>query len=154
VKIFIDTSVFIRHYYGLDKSLKLLNFVINENEAVISTNVIEETFFKLLYMETERIFGKTGKYTVKEKFKKYRDKFKSVEKYIGGFMIENIESDVIELLDINNKILKDSVKVAFTCGLLPNDALIAATCKYYGINKIATFDDDFKRVDFLEVVEV
>jgi len=35
--------------------------------------------------------------------------------------------------------------------LLPNDAAIAATCKYYGIRKIATFDDDFKRVDFLEV---
>ncbi len=37
--------------------------------------------------------------------------------------------------------------------LLPNDALIAATCRHYGI-KIATFDDDFKRVDFLEVVEI
>ncbi|MGB7532580.1 MAG: PIN domain-containing protein [Halobacteriota archaeon] len=36
--------------------------------------------------------------------------------------------------------------------LLPNDALIAATCKQYGIAKIATFDADFKRVDFLEVV--
>jgi len=39
-------------------------------------------------------------------------------------------------------------------GLLPNDALIAATCKYHGIQKIATFDPDFKRVDFLEVIEL
>jgi len=38
--------------------------------------------------------------------------------------------------------------------LLPNDALIAATCKHYGIRKIATFDEDLKRVDFLEVVEL
>jgi len=37
-------------------------------------------------------------------------------------------------------------------GFLPNDAIIVATCKYYGIGKIATFDDDFKRVDFLEIV--
>ena len=37
-------------------------------------------------------------------------------------------------------------------GLLPNDALIAATCKHYGIKKIATFDEDFKRVDFLEII--
>ena len=36
----------------------------------------------------------------------------------------------------------------------PNDALIAATCKHYGTKKIATFDPDFKRVDFLEVVEL
>ncbi|MCK4732812.1 MAG: PIN domain-containing protein, partial [Methanophagales archaeon] len=38
--------------------------------------------------------------------------------------------------------------------LLPNDALIATTCKHYGINKIATFDQDFERVDFLEIVEL
>ncbi|MCK4476559.1 MAG: PIN domain-containing protein [Methanophagales archaeon] len=37
--------------------------------------------------------------------------------------------------------------------LLPNDALIAATCKHYEITKIvATFDADFERVDFLEVI--
>ena len=38
--------------------------------------------------------------------------------------------------------------------LLPNDALIAATCRFYGIRRIATFDDDFKRVKFLRVVKV
>jgi predicted nucleic acid-binding protein len=36
--------------------------------------------------------------------------------------------------------------------LFPTDALIAATCKHHGIRKIATFDPDFDRVDFLEVV--
>jgi len=35
---------------------------------------------------------------------------------------------------------------------LIDDALIAATCKHYGIRKIATFDPDFKRVNFLEVI--
>ena len=38
--------------------------------------------------------------------------------------------------------------------LLPNDALIAATCRHYGIKKIATFDEDFERVDFLEIVQI
>ena len=36
--------------------------------------------------------------------------------------------------------------------LLPADAVITASCKYSGITKIATFDSDFKRVDFLEVI--
>ncbi len=36
--------------------------------------------------------------------------------------------------------------------LLPADAVIAATCKDNGITKIATFDSDFKQVDFLEVI--
>ncbi|MHC1583810.1 MAG: PIN domain-containing protein [Methanosarcinales archaeon] len=37
--------------------------------------------------------------------------------------------------------------------LLPNDALIAATCKHYGIKRIATLDSDFKRVEFLKIIE-
>jgi uncharacterized protein len=38
--------------------------------------------------------------------------------------------------------------------LLPYDALIASTCFRSEIMKIATFDRDFRRVDFLEVVEI
>ena len=71
-----------------------------------------------------------------------------------GFLIESIEQDIIELLEVNEDILRDSVKVSFTYRLLPNDALIAATCKYYGIRKIATFDEDFDRARFLERVNV
>ncbi|AKG92353.1 putative nucleic acid-binding protein, contains PIN domain [Geoglobus ahangari] len=152
MKVFIDTSVLIRHYYGVDKSIRLLNFALNENDAVISPNVIEETFFKLLYIETERLFGKTGKYAVKDRFLKHREKFRSVEKYIVGFIIENVESGIIELLNVNSEILRKSVEIGFNYGLLPNDALIAAACKHYGIKKIATFDDDFRKVDFLEII--
>ena len=42
----------------------------------------------------------------------------------------------------------DVLEVMEKYRLLPNDALIAATCKHHGIRKIATFDPDFKRVDF------
>jgi len=46
----------------------------------------------------------------------------------------------------------DVLEVMEKYRLLPNDALIAATCKHHGIRKIATFDPDFKRVDFLEII--
>ena len=152
MRVFIDTSVFIRHYYGVDESIKLLNFALNENNAVISPNVVEETFFKLLYIETERIFGKTGKHTVKNRLKKHREKFRNVERYMNDFIFESIESGIVDLMDTNHEILGRSIEIGFRYGLLPNDALIAATCRHYGINKIATFDEDFKRLDFLEII--
>ncbi|MHA1348886.1 MAG: PIN domain-containing protein [Candidatus Odinarchaeia archaeon] len=31
-------------------------------------------------------------------------------------------------------------------GLLPNDALILATCKFYGVNYLVSFDSDFREV--------
>ncbi len=40
-----------------------------------------------------------------------------------------------------------------TYRLLPNDAVIVATCQYYGIKKIATFDSDFNRVSSLDVIQ-
>ncbi len=35
--------------------------------------------------------------------------------------------------------------------LLPSDAVIALTCRHYGIGSILTFDEDFKRVPWLKV---
>ena len=60
--------------------------------------------------------------------------------------------DLAENLPINNVIEKMANEIIINYGLLPNDALIAATCKQYGIKKIATFDEDFKRLDFLEII--
>jgi len=153
VKIFIDTSAFIRHFYGINDAIKLLDFVVNENEAVTSQNVIEETFFKLLYLETERIFGKTGKFIVKEKFRKHTNEYKKVRKYMREFLIANIRNGIIGLVDINEEIISDFVEIAFDYTLLPNDALIAATCKYHGVMKIVTFDSDFESVEFIEIID-
>lgn len=36
--------------------------------------------------------------------------------------------------------------------LTPSDAIIALTCKHYGMNTILTFDEDFKRVSWLKVI--
>ena len=36
--------------------------------------------------------------------------------------------------------------------LLPGDAIIALTCRHYGISTILTFDEDFRRVPWLRVV--
>ncbi|AIG97142.1 PIN domain-containing protein [Archaeoglobus fulgidus] len=54
---------------------------------------------------------------------------------------------VFEIIDMlpTDRIAKEYiVELIGKFGLLPNDALIAATCKHY---------EDFRQVDFLEVVE-
>ncbi len=77
-----------------------------------------------------------------------------------NFCLQEIKSVKEFVDDLRITLLSDYQDVNAVCRimekyrLLPNDALIAATCKHYGIRKIATFDEDFKRVDFLEVVEI
>ena len=35
--------------------------------------------------------------------------------------------------------------------LAPRDAIIALTCRHYGISTILSFDEDFKRISWLKV---
>ncbi len=76
-------------------------------------------------------------------------------------LVKSIElKDIVELLgryrmlDVEGAVESEAAELITKYGLLPNDALIAATCKHHGINKIATFDPDFKRVDFLEIITI
>lgn len=69
--------------------------------------------------------------------------------------LERLKSFIIEFkikllpMPDDPDLLLDSVMVY---RLLPNDAAIAAACRYYEIKRIATFDRDFDRVDFLKVL--
>mgnify|MGYP001334015708 FL=1 len=57
----------------------------------------------------------------------------------------------ISILPINDD-QSDWSNAMIRYNLLPNDAMIASTCLKHGISKIATFDSDFLRVDWLSVV--
>ncbi len=48
--------------------------------------------------------------------------------------------------------LQEVVETIKQFKLLPADAIIALTCRHYGIDVILTFDDDFRRVPWLRVV--
>jgi predicted nucleic acid-binding protein len=60
--------------------------------------------------------------------------------------------DKLIVLELSEDIFEIAKEVVNKNRLLPNDALIVATCKRYNIKKIATFDSDFERVDFLEII--
>lgn len=154
MNVFVDTSVFVRHFYGIEKAVSLLNRVLNEENAVVTSHVIEETFFKLIYIETQRLFGKTGRFYLRGSFRKNPQKYKAVREYLEDFILDSISSGILELVPVNSSILNDSVRAAFSYSLLANDALIASTCKFYRIKHIATFDKDFARVPFLKLVKV
>lgn len=70
-----------------------------------------------------------------------------------------IKEDIRKLLEILNIVVLEPANheemwsVIERYGLLPNDALIVATCEGHGITKMATFDENFKKVDFLEIFE-
>lgn len=117
-----------------------------------STNVLEEASFKTIIASVlgELNVERTNFFKIKEEF----------ERGVG----ENVIADRLHVLNflksrfvvlpVDDAVFDISKEIVKKYKLLPNDALMAATCKHYDIKKIATFDEDFRRVDFLEVIEV
>jgi len=129
MRIFFDTNFIVNLIVETDFSEKARKIVEKyADEDMITSISVEETLFilkKLTKMPNAEIANK-------------------VQELIHGLKIQ-----VIESLPLN-----EFIEVFSEQNLLPSDALIVATCKHYGIRKIATFDEDFKRVDFLEVLEL
>lgn len=135
--VFIDSSVFLDYLEGKEEAKALLE-VYSGIEGCINDIVFSEVLF--VYIKAE-----TGK--------------KSYELKKQPALVKSVElTDIVELLgryrtlDVGEAVKSEAEGLIKKYGLLPNDALIAATCKHYDIKKIATLDPDFKRVDFLEIV--
>ncbi|MCK4397761.1 MAG: PIN domain-containing protein [Methanophagales archaeon] len=142
-RIFLDSSIIIGLFSGDDDAEKILGGIINQslciNEVVFSEVVYKSMVLK--FLENEE------KYSMK-KLKRKIDSYV----YLYGQFSEFTDEFEIDFLIITKEVVEIASSLASKYNLLPNDALIAATCKHHGINKIATFDPDFDRVEFLAVV--
>lgn len=108
--------------------------------CAVSMSVYEEAFFVGLRLLADDEFGITNTSRLKEHIQKegygFADKFTShLQEVFSGLAIVPDS--------VNLKIIEE---VARTHRLLPNDALIVATCREHAIKKIATFDRDFAKI--------
>ena len=144
----VDSSVLVKIILENDIELteKLQKFVI-----YIPTNVLEETAFKIIISVCSEVLKSEKFFEIKEFYSQNSEKIKEIKLKMEA--LKTIKS-CARILEINEDIFDLACEISIKYGLLPNDALIAATCKYYGISKIATFDEDFEKIDFVEVVKV
>ena len=150
-KVVIDTNVLVNFFLKTDLTERAKNTIkltLMEYSPVVFTNILEETTFILIREELAH-----------KGIVKFYDQRDFIEKNgYGSLFVYRKFFEFLKkfnILTLENKCsIDDFQSIMEKYNLLPNDTLIAATCKYYGIKKIATFDEDFKRVDFLDVVEV
>ena len=140
--VLIDSNVIISFLIQSDKTDEARKLLEKIDEPVTILNVVEET----IYIGLSLIYGVRGP-KLKEEIKKgLNDTAKYFLKSLESFLVDF----EVKLVEPPNKV-NLLIEIIEKYGLLPNDALIAATCKLYGL-RIATFDEDFRRVEFLEVI--
>jgi len=137
--ILLDTNVFYNFLFETeltDKAAKILEMdeefctiftVLNELVYIISRKMAERKYGIRSYYDFRSLIASEG----------YNFCFQEVKSLMKLF--EDLKIDVLNDYQDFDKVCK----IMRRYKLLPNDALIAATCKHYGIKKIATFDEDF-----------
>ncbi len=150
-RVVVDTNVlvnFILKTELTEKAKETVKQAITEYSPLIFTNILEETTFILIREEMV--------YRGIKKFYEQRDFIRDMgygDLFVYSKFFSFLREFNIPVLE-NRCSIDEFSEVMESYNLLPNDALIAATCKHYGIKKIATFDEDFERVDFLETVRL
>ena len=139
--LFPDTSFIIPLIIETDTTRKARDFYLSvPGTCATSMSVYEEAFFVGLRIIAEDEFGITS--TAKLK-KHIRDEgFGFADEFIRN--LNEVFSGLVVVSDSSN--LSAITEIARTHALLPNDALIVATCREHAIPKIATFDRDFSKI--------
>ncbi len=148
MSVFIDTNVFYNILFrtSLTQVARKLLEEFEDRRFCTSITVVSE----LLYIATRRYYQVTGDargpYSLRRVI--------AIQGYprlvTEGVrrLLEDLEVDVL----VEDVGYREVIDIATRLKLLPSDAIIALTCKHYGIDTILTFDEDFKRVPWLKVV--
>ena len=123
--IFVDTNVVIWLLKGWQNVIDFFT----DNIGCLASNVI-------VYLEVMHVIRRLS-----QRLRRPLDLTPAHEVFDGMVLLP---IDDIDLGHVDELIIRYN--------LTPNDAMIAATCEHHGIEKIATYDKDFTRLDFLKVI--
>ncbi len=147
--LFLDANAVLYYLHDVKPFSQTVEDIISEeDELYTSLRIVDEVIFTIVRTKTWMELGIRRI----EKLKDY------IRKHGYEFFEEDIEELYKFLKEANIVVVEDKatpqelIEVAKHFHLLPADALIALTCRHYGINNILTFDEDLKRVPWLKVI--
>ncbi len=129
MKIFLDSSVLIEYENGRNQALFETLLDNSKLELCLNSVVASEFFYKLLGILSNR---SPMAISESKKIKETLDKHET-ESFLSYFTLLDTPNDAIIL----------SLALMKKHNLLPNDALILASCKIENIAVLVSFDSDF-----------
>ncbi len=147
--VFVDSNAFIQLLYEGAQASEAEEFLDKYQLLATSIGVVDEVLHFIVRREAMNKYG----------IKRAYDLRKLVRSKGVGFAKESLNKFVSLLKELYIKVVADAeaqpsqiVATMDNYRLSPRDAIIALTCRHYGIDTILTFDEDFKRVSWLKVV--
>jgi len=147
--IYVDANAIVYLLHDVrPKSDQVIDALSRSNQAYTSLRTIEETSYILIRIYLGKHYGIKGIHKIREIINQkglgfIKDELKAMRGLLSEYNIIVLQ-DRAEVSEIHETMIKYS--------LLPGDAIIALTCRHYGIDTILTFDEDFKRIPWLKVI--
>jgi len=147
--VFVDSNVFIQLLYEGARASRAEELLNRYPLLIASIGVVDEVLHFIVRREA------MNKHSVRRAY----DLRRLVKSKGIGFAKESLNTFASLLKELCVKIIADAnvdvseiINVMNNYRLSPKDAIVALTCKHYGINTILTFDEDFKRIPWLTAV--
>ena len=126
--VFVDTNVIIEHLAGNFDILELRD----KFNALYSNSIV---FSESLMVYLKALTGERP-YTLKHKPELVKSHQTELRDFMRFF-------ELFRELEVNRSVEELALEYMAKYGLLPNDAIILATCRVYGIKYLISFDNDF-----------
>ncbi|MCE4614290.1 MAG: PIN domain-containing protein [Desulfurococcales archaeon] len=147
--VFLDSSVILHYLTGDPRARDIIE---DTSRLAVNSIVFSEVSFNLLKLLYSEKYGEYKFYNMKSRTTMLDKDILQGYTILQSFLNELHKEDRLVYLPITLEVMREASETAVKYGLLPNDALIAATCKHYGISTIATLDEDFERIPWLQIV--
>ncbi len=143
----VDTNIFVQYLFDGDRADEAEKLLASHPDLAVTVGIIDEVEFVIIRCLARRRLGLRKLSRLKEHLRKNGLDFAIdiLERYTE--MLH--EFDIAVLRDYAEP--KELLETMRKYQLTPSDAIIALTCKHYGIDTILTFDEDFKRIPWLRV---
>jgi predicted nucleic acid-binding protein len=145
---FVDANMFYYYMFKSKYTEKAAMLLKQYPDLTTSVGVLDEVLFVIMRRLAEKRLGIRRIVRLRSYIKSNGVSFAldELERFVK--LVEAL--DIVVLQDYANP--RELLEVVAKYNLPPSDAVIALTCKHYGIDTILTFDDDFKRVPWLKVI--
>ncbi|MEB3787133.1 MAG: PIN domain-containing protein [Desulfurococcales archaeon] len=144
----VDTNIFVQYLFDGDRADEAEKLLASHPDLAVTVGIIDEVEFVIIRRLARKRLGIRKLGRLKE----------HIRKNGLDFAIDMLERYTEMLHEFDIAVLRDHaepkelLETMRKYQLTPSDAIIALTCKHYGINTILTFDEDFKRISWLEVI--
>jgi predicted nucleic acid-binding protein len=148
--IFIDANIFVYNFGGQSVECKylLLRCARGELTGYTLTSVLSEVLHRLMIAEAIQNSYISNKNPVR-KLRENPEIIKKLTTYIRN--VEKIAEMNISIVALTHDLVKKSAKIRQNEGLLTNDSIVVAAVKELGLSNLATNDNDFDQIKWLNV---